>query len=76
MKIEVVETFSGRPDEAKDFILYLEGAVTDVPDAFGKAMIEKGHAKLAGPAPRNHGGKNAVAAPVPQQTEERPNETE
>jgi len=65
MKIEVVETFSGRPNEADDqFIMFLKGAVVDVPDVFGNVVIEKGHAKLADPAP------------VPQQTEERLNETE
>ena len=66
MKIEVVETFSGRPDEADEqFIMFLKGAVVDVPDAFGSAVIEKGHAKPVGRRPS-----------VIQQTEEKTNETQ
>lgn len=73
MKIEAIETFYGRPDETKDFIMFLAGAVADVPDDFGNAMIEKGHAKPAGPAKHVRGP--APALPVNQPTEEKVNET-
>lgn len=47
MKIEIVQTFYGRPDEslADDFTLFLEGGVVDVPDAFASMIISKGLAK-------------------------------
>lgn len=72
MKIEVIETFYGRPDETKDFIMFLAGVVVDVTDDFGHAMIEKGHAKLAGPAKHVRG--SSPTPPVPQQTEEKVDE--
>jgi len=73
MKIEVVETFHGRPDEGGEFIMFLAGARVDVPDDFGNAMIEKGHAKLAGPVKPTRG--SSPIPPVPQQTEEKVDET-
>lgn len=52
MKIEVVLSFYGRPDEsAKENTLFLEGAVVEVPDEFGKMVIDKALAKAAGAAP-------------------------
>lgn len=72
MKIEVIEAFYGRPDEEKDFIMFLEGSSVDVSDDFGNAMIKKGHARLAGPAKPIRG---AIIAPsVNQPTEEKVDE--
>jgi hypothetical protein len=52
MKIEVVQSFYGRPDEAaEENTLFLERAVVEVPDEFGKMVIDKALAKAAGAAP-------------------------
>jgi hypothetical protein len=48
MKIEVIQSFSGRPDEATDdFTMFLEGSTVEVPDAFGEMVVAKGLAKIA-----------------------------
>ena len=73
MKIEVIETFYGRPEENSEFVMFLAGARVDVPDDFGNSMIEKGHAKLAGPAKPVRG--SAPAPSVNQPTEEKVDET-
>jgi hypothetical protein len=63
MKIEVVQTFYGRPDEADpENTIFLAGAVVDVPDDFGKLVIAKALAK-------------AVSANLPAR-KDKPNETE
>jgi hypothetical protein len=63
MKIEVAQTFYGRPDESvEENTIFLEGAVVDVPDDFGKMVVAKALAK-------------AVSANLPQR-KDKPNETE
>ncbi|MGJ0508856.1 MAG: hypothetical protein ACR652_17355 [Methylocystis sp.] len=48
MKIEVTQAFYGRPDESvAENTLFLEGAVVDVPDDFGKMVVAKALAKVA-----------------------------
>ena len=47
MKIEVVQTFYGRPDEAaEENTIFLEGAIIDVPDDFAHMVIKKDLAKI------------------------------
>lgn len=49
MRIETVQTFYGRPDETtEEFSLFAEPDQVDVPDEFGRMVIDKGLAKLAG----------------------------
>lgn len=46
MKIEVAQTFYGRPDDSvEENTIFLEGAVVDVPDDFGKMVVAKALAK-------------------------------
>jgi len=46
MKIEVTQTFYGRPDESvEEFTLFLAGAVIEAPDSFADMVIGKELAK-------------------------------
>lgn len=61
MKVEIVHTFYGRPDDADDQLtMYIEGAMADVPDDFAKMVVEKGLAKLASAKPAKKEPANEV----------------
>lgn len=49
MKVVIIQSFEAYPNgEDKDPVAYLAGdREIEVPDAFGKLIIEKGHAKAA-----------------------------
>lgn len=47
--VKILESFQGYPDPKKRAVAYAKGDEVEVPEAFAKLIIEKGHAKEVEP---------------------------